>query len=480
MKIQNITCNLAGKTRFDTMEGRSYLVAPMVMMVEGVHAGSGGPILYTKEALAKSPEVWNHKPVVVYHPSSNGQSVSACDPIILSNRKVGVVMNTKLDDVKLDNGDTVPGWKAEAWLEQDRIDKVDERISNFLENNEMMELSTGLFIDSVNEEGEWNEEHYDAIATNLRPDHLALLPDLKGACSIEDGGGLLRNQIILNAVPEKIKIIDNQLSHENIRSMINSWLREKDTTGNWELWVDTVYDSFFVYEDQGTLFKLNYEVKDNSVVIDGTAEEVVRVTEFRTKSGEFVGNKDIRKESEMDKKEMVDSIIASNGNSFVEENREVLVGMDETVLETLQKDDKAAAEIAVENAALKESSEALQTENDELKTNRDEDGETPVTVEDHIATMPDEMQPMMANAMSQYKATKKRLIEKILSNSNNQFTEDHLNMKNNDELNAIVSIAFNAVESKKLMNYAGQGIDTPEVTENKEEPLTMPSTFQPK
>lgn len=478
MKIQNIVANLVGNTRFDTMEGRQYLVAPMVMMTEGVHNGSGGPILYKKDELSKTPEVWNHKPVVVYHPSANGQGVSACDPIILSNRKVGIVMNTKLSEVEVNNK-KVPCWKAEAWLEQDRINKVDERISDFLNNKEMMELSTGLFVDPIDEDGDWNGEHYDQIATNLRPDHLALLPDLKGACSIEDGAGLLRNQIILNAVPEKIKIVNNKLSHDNIRSMINSWLREKNPTDNWELWVADVYDDFFIYENRSKLTKLDYEIKDNSVVINGMEEEVIRVTEYRTKTGEFVGNK--RKESIMDKKKVVDTIIASNGNSFVEDNRDALMSMDEDVLEKLQADDKAAAELAVENAALKVEKEKPEvtkepevTKKPEVTDNADE---KPQTIEDHIASLPAEVQPVMTNAINQYNQTKKRLVAKIMENENNQFTEDQLKAKNNDELSAIVSIAFNKSEGEKVMNYAGQGIDNSTVVENTEEPLVMPPTF---
>jgi len=207
-------------------------------------------------------------------------------------------------------------------------------------------------------------------------------------------------------------------------------------------------------------------------------EEVVRVTEYRTKTGEFVGNK--RKESIMDKKKVVDTIIASNGNSFVEDNRDALMSMDEKVLEKLQTDDKAAAELAVENAALKVEKEAPEvTDNAEAEADDSAD-EKPQTIEDHIASLPAEVQPVMTNAINQYNQTKKRLVAKIMENENNQFTEDQLKAKNNDELSAIVSIAFNKSEGEKVMNYAGQGIDDSKVVENTEEPLVMPPTFVPK
>jgi hypothetical protein len=92
-------------------------------------------------------------------------------------------MNAEEEDGKL---------KAEAWLEVERVKQVDNRILEALEKGEMVELSTGLFTDNEPTEGDWNGEKYMAIARNFRPDHLAILPDKVGACSIADGAGLLR------------------------------------------------------------------------------------------------------------------------------------------------------------------------------------------------------------------------------------------------------------------------------------------------
>ena len=68
--LEHITNNLQGsQVRHDRMEGREYLVAPMAMITEGVHNGSQGPLYYPWDELSKFPQVWNMKPVVVYHPS---------------------------------------------------------------------------------------------------------------------------------------------------------------------------------------------------------------------------------------------------------------------------------------------------------------------------------------------------------------------------------------------------------------------------
>ena len=170
----------AASARHETLQGQSYLVAPVVMITEGVHEGSAGPLYYPADELAKTPASWNAKPIVLYHPDGP----TATDRDVLESRGVGTIMNTKYEDGKL---------KAEAWLLADRIDKVDPRIREFIENKQIMEVSTGLFTDLIEPGGVWNGEEYEATAINYRPDHLALLPDMVGACSVEDGAGLLRN-----------------------------------------------------------------------------------------------------------------------------------------------------------------------------------------------------------------------------------------------------------------------------------------------
>ena len=226
------------------------------------------------------------------------------------------------------------GLKAEAWLEVDRMNAVDERVAQAVENQEMMELSTGLFGEVEEKEGEWNGEEYIGIIRNIRPDHLAVLPDLKGACSIEDGAGFLR----LNARPDKIKIVGNAMSHGNVRSLLNSWLQEKNDNA----WVEDVYDDFFVFEKGGKLFKGTYSIEGNAIEISTTFEEVVRITEYRTKEGAFVGNKNKnnvknRKDKKMkkQKKKIVDELISNEQTQWDEDDRESLMEMDRDVLDKM-------------------------------------------------------------------------------------------------------------------------------------------------
>lgn len=184
LEFINLTLNAGGTLRKAFLEGREHYVVPMVMMTEGVHNGSGGPLLYRASELEKAVPAWNHKPIMAYHPTLAGQGVSACSPEVLNRQKIGVVLNT--------------GWngkqRAEAWIDCARVATVDPRIESAIHRREKVEVSTGLFVDRIPAQpgATCNAKPYAFEAVNHRPDHLAVLPDQVGACSIADGAGLFQ------------------------------------------------------------------------------------------------------------------------------------------------------------------------------------------------------------------------------------------------------------------------------------------------
>jgi hypothetical protein len=169
--------------KIQKLEGRDHYIAPVIMAVEGVLNGSNGPLYYPADELEKSAHLWNGRPVVVYHPAmySNGFAGS---PEIFNRQKIGTIFNARVDGTSL---------KAEAWLDIDRLKSVDKRVLQAVKSDSMMEVSTGLIVDTDDCIGVFNGKEYQAIARNYRPDHLAILPDMTGACSIVDGAGLCRN-----------------------------------------------------------------------------------------------------------------------------------------------------------------------------------------------------------------------------------------------------------------------------------------------
>lgn len=186
--MEQLLANLSGSVRRTTLNGREYLVAPLTLIVPGVLNGSKGPLYYPPEEIARNAEAWNGMPLVVYHPNRNGVNVSARHPEIIESQGIGHVYNaTVSQDGKL---------KAEGWFDLKAAARVDNRVLKALEAGNKIELSTGLFTqnDSAPQGAVYNGKPYTFIARNYRPDHLAILPDQVGACSLQDGCGVLVNE----------------------------------------------------------------------------------------------------------------------------------------------------------------------------------------------------------------------------------------------------------------------------------------------
>lgn len=478
-KIQSMVVNFLPKScRIDTMEGREFVVVPMVILTEGVHAGSDGPLYYSPEELSKTPACWNHKPIVVYHPEMNGEGVSACSPAIITNRKVGVMMNTVYEKGRL---------KSEAWIEKPRADLVDNRIMEAINNSEMMEVSTGVFIDMEAEPGKWNGEDYTGIARNFRPDHLALLPDKIGACSIADGAGLLRNQddaskkILLakavHTILQHLGPVANEMSFSNIQDSIVHELKKKlgvTDNGPWP-WIAAAYSNFFIYEWQNKFWRLGFTSSDTGITLSDIAPvEVVRVTEWRTVNGSFVGNQ-INQEQFM-KKTIIDQLIANTASSFVEADRAKLEALSEAQLTTMQKALAPPAPAPVVAPAVVPAPAAAAPA--APATNAAPVPAKVVSVEEYIAAAPKGIAEVLTNGVSAYNAEKEALITQLTANAGCPFTKEELNNRPLGELRSLVKlagIAAPAAENIVAPNFGGQA---PVPATNKgavEEPMTMPT-----
>ena len=56
----------------------------------------------------------------------------------------------------------------------------------------LLEVSTGYWHDGRQHAGSFDGEPYKEVQRSLLPDHLAILPNERGACSVEDGCGTPR------------------------------------------------------------------------------------------------------------------------------------------------------------------------------------------------------------------------------------------------------------------------------------------------
>lgn len=492
MTLSNLSVKLLPKgCRYEQLEGREHVVVPMVILTEGVHVGSLGPLYYPPDELEKTPQVWNHKPIVVYHPEINGNGISACQPDIINNRKVGLMLNTSFEKGKL---------KSEAWIDTSRVNNVDERIMAAVKDEEMMELSTGVFIEKEETTGKWKNEPYTGIARNYKPDHLALLPDQIGACSISDGAGFLRNRagdgkgLTGQALEFLRRLVGNELSYSNIHSSLQTKLREKFPTVNNDgpyCWVLDVFSNFFIYEKESKIWRLGYMSNETDVSLsDETPVEVKRVTEYRTVKGDFVGNDRHTQDQNMKLKEKVDGIVAANAG-WTEADRENLLLCTEEQVDSmialhkampgatfagfkLDKGTDGKVTMVVRNAeAPAAATTTKQTAPAAAAPAAEPKEKQVINVDEYVAQAPEAIREVLRNSMSALNEEKSRLVDGILKNTSNPYSKEELNAKPIGELRKLARLAMVSEDHPATPRFDGMG--RVENVSTEEEVLSLPA-----
>ena len=449
--------------RYEMLDGREYLVAPMVMLTVGVHSGSNGPVLYEEHDLAKTPEVWNMKPLCVYHPTHNGEGVSACSPQVIETQGVGLIMNTQW------NGKL----RAEAWFDIKKLERVDKRILNALEESKLMEVSTGLFTDNEQSEGTYEPtgEEYVAIARNFRPDHLAILPDKIGACSIADGAGLLQT---------------NALSMSDTQRQLGDKVREM--FGD-DAWVVDVYDSWFVYARKNKLWKLSYAKTNDMVSVGGeSSEAVVPQTIYKSVDGEVLANSVYPfsftkpKETPMAKKELVDALIKNDDTKWTDDHRSFLESQSDEFVEGLTP------------KAVDPKDEPKEPVKEPTKNEANPVTPAPVqpvqTLDQLLANADPAMRGMIQQGLATYKQNRLNLIAKVKGHPGCTFNDAQLDSMSDDLLTATASTLDAAAAAAApqqneqyglglahtVPSYAGASGSVP-TSNMEEEVLALPSSI---
>jgi len=182
MQLIRFISNQIAPIRHETRGGTQYLVSPAVIVKEAVLNGEYLPL----EEVHKFPAAWNGRPFVIGHPKGeDGSDVSANDPERLRELQAGFLFNTEAVDSRL---------TTEIWVDVARAKLLagGPEVLQRLEQARPLELSTAYWRDQEKKQGTHGGVEYEAVARNLRPDHLAALLDVEGACSWEDGCGAPR------------------------------------------------------------------------------------------------------------------------------------------------------------------------------------------------------------------------------------------------------------------------------------------------
>lgn len=326
-KLELLTHNVKAKARKATLHGRNYLVVPGTILKEGVLVGSRGRLYYPKSEVEKNPSDWDGMPIVGYHPIINGIAQSARKPEILEKYQLGNIYKTKAKDAKA---------KTEYWFDEELTNNFDQNLDDDIKivprilAGDEIETSTGVYTTNVKaeEDAVFNNEPYDFTAINYRPDHVAVLPDQIGACSVADGCGVCVNEgeqlntlkritrylhkffsgkekladIISpdlvtnadisnsdsssNATTDGVNGVDdlvgNELSHDQIREQLRTALKANYTQDQPSCYIMDVYDDYFTYEMGMQTYSMNYTKTDTGVTLSGEPLEVIREVTYRT------------------------------------------------------------------------------------------------------------------------------------------------------------------------------------------------------
>lgn len=480
--LQFLTCNVAGKSRSAVLNGRNYLVVPMVMLTEGVHNGSEGALYYPPEEMSKFPVVWNHKPISVYHPEQNGQGISATELHALAAQSVGIILNTKYEPAKVADAakktDATPNrLSAEAWFEKTRLSEVDPRIEEKLNRNEMVEVSTGLYCETEPTAGVWNSESYVGIARNFHPDHLAVLPDKKGACSIADGAGLLRNETSMDSIREAV-CGAHRAAHPS---------RMPNAVGDCcYTYVTDVYTNFYIYRDDASdnFFQQAYKIDAAlNVTFEGNPVSVRRVQEYRTTDGAFVGNALVNSSetANVEKKTLVDGLIANAG--WEEIDRPHLMTLSEDKLKKLVAKVPAVTTntatvpavpavpvVGVAAPILNAATTPVATPAPKMQT-----------LAEYIAAAPPEISSLLSDAIITQNAEKSRLVEVIKQNPKNQFNDQFLLACPLDQLRGMAALCpttnNDQAAARSIFLGAGGAVPTTNAGKPAEPEAPLPSAI---
>lgn len=433
--MEKLIANLAtSKVSQRTLQGRNYLVAPVSMILEGVWPGSQGAIFYDGADIARSVPAWNHKPITIGHPElSDGTKVSGTTPESLEKYAVGMVLNTKYNR-------KTKKLQAEAWFEISRLQQVEgaEVVHSALLANQKLEVSTGLFVDALVGNGSFDGKEYAAKAANYRPDHLAIILQGEGACSLKDGAGLLVNksekasgdvdksrpepmpELIGNAKQEHVALLSDALPEASIEQLSTK---------------DVVFA--MVVNNETTYFKQNYEINSGLVKLIGKATPVTRKVTYSVQN---------QKNEKMERQELI-KLLGQDQADFV-------TNMSEESFKAVEKLVKPAPAPQPEKVVCN-------------------------SVADLLAFASEGVKNQVNDAIELAVKTREALIDKIVANAKDSFTKEELASFSTAHLNKLAAVVVSPSQTQTANPvYAGEAFVGNQAKPKTAETVVIPpSTF---
>ncbi len=462
--------------REETFEGRQYLIHPVTMLMEGVHEGNGGPLLYRANDIEAATQFWNGVPLCLYHPQDKeGNLVSANSPEMLEQFGVGSVYNSYWDN----------GLKGEIWTDIEKANKVDPQLVGMIKSPDFeLQVSTGLYHGTLGEAGTWNDISYNDEAISHIPDHLSLLPGKEGACSWQDGCGVRANENIVEEkvtaeIPVKVNVTYNhdeeegeqfakdfisnfkqslliklkndgikinEISHGDLNGKLRTELvrLRKQPNSNTYHYLEETYDDYFIYEvedEKGSrrYYKQKYTVdseKDEVIFLDDPIE-VKKVTEYKPITD---NEKEVIMPDKEEKKcceELIDSLVANEKTQFTDEDKVWLADMTQDQLEKL---------VPVVNEKPEEEETKPEAVVDPIvdptvNQEPDKEPEKVATLEELLANAAPNLKEGIESAVKAHEEKKAKMIDAIVANKRNAFDKADLEGRHIDEITKLIALA---------------------------------------
>lgn len=248
-------------------------------------------VLYPGKELRKGVASLNGRIAPIGHPKNDaGQYISANSADALLTSYAGIVCK----NARHEGGRTLTDLHinvamANAHPKGAEVVRWCEAALNG-EQPDPMHVSTGLVANMIESPGESRGKPYDRIATDIRYDHLAVLPGARGAATPDDGVGMFNDgegntspvaTLELKDGPEdrrfeglmgwvrKLLTNSSELSFSQIERGLQTGLPDG-------AWTREVFPRYAIWSDgQGRMFRQNYTVSaDGSVAWADSPEEV--------------------------------------------------------------------------------------------------------------------------------------------------------------------------------------------------------------
>ena len=301
------TINSASNISKQEIDGEPhYIIKNVVPIVDDIVMNGG---LYPANEIAESYMGLDNQKAPYNHPKVDGNYVSVNHPRALNaNYYIGAwienpsrASDKTMVDLKIDinYANKTAGGK-------ETIERI-EALMNNVDGALPIEISTGLMLNKIDEEGESKGKKYTWRGTNFQWDHLAILPpNVPGAGRPSDGVGIFAHNgmelerdtvslidstvpdVSANHLQEKgvfkrlVNFITNKssLSFDDIAEQIRGKVRSELTGDNWP-YIVAIYDGKFGYEVDGILYIQDYHIDSGDVVqFDGTKVRGKRTTEL--------------------------------------------------------------------------------------------------------------------------------------------------------------------------------------------------------